>query len=61
MEKLTDLKRTAVIYDAEDQPVAGLHGGENRLTVKEDEIPEHVKNAFVAIEDERVCGPVRAR
>ena len=53
MEKLTDLKRTAVIYDAEDQPVAGLHGGENRLTIKEDEIPEHVKNAFVAIEDVR--------
>jgi len=45
----TDL--TSLIYDAQGNLVAQLHAEENRLPVSLDKIPEHVQNAFIAIED----------
>ena len=43
----------SVILDAHGNELARLEGGVNRVFAEWDEIPEHVINAFVAIEDER--------
>lgn len=42
-----------VIYDREGQVIAELHGAENRVLVKSDEIAEVMKQATVAVEDQR--------
>lgn len=44
---------SSFIYDRYDQLITEIHGAENRISVSIDDIPEHVKNAFIAIEDER--------
>lgn len=41
-----------VIYDKDGLEIASVSGDEKRRPVSLDEIPENVKNAFVAIEDE---------
>ena len=59
MNKLTNLSQTTVIYDADGLPIAGLHNGKNRSSVSIADLPEHTKNAFIAIEDARFyqhCG-----
>jgi len=53
MDKLTNLSQTTLIYDAAGEVAADMHAGENRVMVSIDEIPVHVRNAFVAIEDAR--------
>lgn len=53
MDKLTNLSQTTMIYDAHGEQVAGVHNGQNRVMVSINEVPEHVKNAFVAMEDAR--------
>ena len=53
MDKLVNPSQTTVVYDADGQAAAGLHNGENRVVVSVEEIPMHVKNAFIAIEDAR--------
>ncbi len=53
LNKLTDLNQTTVVYDYLNQPVNSLHAGENRVYISIEEIPEHVRNAFIAIEDIR--------
>ncbi len=53
MNKLTELNQTTVLYDAQDTPVASMYSSENRLIAAPDQVPKHVKNAFVAIEDAR--------
>ncbi|SDH06340.1 penicillin-binding protein 1A [Alteribacillus persepolensis] len=45
--------QAAQIYDQNDEPIMQLHAGENRDMVDIDEVPEHAKNAFVAVEDVR--------
>jgi penicillin-binding protein 1A len=45
--------QTSYIYDNQDIEVAALHGEENRIYVPLAEIPDHVQEAFLAIEDER--------
>ncbi len=42
-----------VIYDREGQVIAELHGAENRVLVKSDQIAEVMKQATVAVEDQR--------
>lgn len=44
---------STVIYDREGNEVYRLHGGENRIPVRLSQIPEHVRNAFIAVEDPR--------
>lgn len=59
MSKLENLSQTTVIYDGAMHPVAGLHNGENRSNISIDDLADHTKNAFVAIEDARFyshCG-----
>ncbi|MCF6097026.1 penicillin-binding protein 1A [Thermovorax subterraneus] len=42
---------TSIVYDSKGNVIAELHGGQNRIPVPLDEIPEHLKEAFIAIED----------
>lgn len=44
---------TSYIYESEGREVAVLHQEQNRVVVSIDKIPEHVRLAFIAIEDER--------
>ncbi len=44
---------TSYIYDNKGNEVAKLHQDQNRTVIPLQEIPDHVKNAFIAIEDER--------
>ncbi len=59
---------TSYLYDMHGNEVTALHDEQNRMAVSLDVIPEHVINAFIAIEDERfyshfgfdIVGSVRA-
>ncbi len=44
---------TSYIYDSEGTEIAALHDEQNRIVVKLNQIPQHVQEAFIAIEDER--------
>lgn len=44
---------SSFIYDRNDQLITEIHGVENRVSVDLSDIPEHVQNAFIAIEDDR--------
>jgi len=46
-------ENTTVFYDNQGNEVVRLSAKENRLWVSEKEIPENLKNAFIAVEDER--------
>ncbi|TYP49824.1 transglycosylase domain-containing protein [Thermosediminibacter litoriperuensis] len=43
---------TSIVYDAKGNVIAELHGEQNRIPVALSEIPEHLKQAFIAIEDQ---------
>lgn len=51
--KIGEMQQTLLIYDAEGNETAALHGLQNRVYVTIDKIPAHVKNAFLAVEDAR--------
>lgn len=59
---------TSYLYDAHGNELLALHEEQNRVAVDLDEIPVHVRSAFVAIEDERffthfgfdIIGSIRA-
>ncbi|HYG56675.1 MAG TPA: PBP1A family penicillin-binding protein, partial [Symbiobacteriaceae bacterium] len=42
---------STVVYDRDGEEAYRLHAGENRTPVKLEQIPEHVVDAFIAIED----------
>ena len=44
---------TSYIYDSNGEEIAALHEEQNRIFVGLNKIPEHVQQAFIAIEDER--------
>ncbi len=44
---------TSVIFDKDGNEVAKIHGAENRQYIKIDDVPQVVKDAFLAIEDIR--------
>ncbi|MEE1199402.1 MAG: PBP1A family penicillin-binding protein [Christensenellales bacterium] len=51
--------RSSVVYDAAGNPVGALSSGERRLWLPIADIPHHVKNAFIAAEDQQFyshCG-----
>ncbi|NMA95554.1 MAG: PBP1A family penicillin-binding protein [Clostridiales bacterium] len=52
-EKLENLNQTSIIYDRDDVKVTDIHGIQNRINISIDEIPEHVKDAFITVEDLR--------
>ena len=53
LEKLTQLNQTSIIYDADGKRAGSLYGSENRVYVPLDSIPLHVRQAFIAAEDQR--------
>ncbi len=44
---------TSYLYDSSGDEITALHDEQNRIAVGLDEIPDHLKQAFIAIEDER--------
>jgi penicillin-binding protein 1A len=52
-DTLINQKQTSFIYDKDENQIATLHATENRQMATSDEIPELVKQAFVAVEDKR--------
>ena len=55
------LAQTSAIYDAKGNLLAYLHGVENRTVISGKQIPQILRNAVVAIEDERFYQPSRRR
>lgn len=47
------LPQSSTLYDAEGNKITDIIGKEHRKVVSFDEIPEHVVNAFIAVEDVR--------
>lgn len=52
-EDITPGSYNSIIYDQNGNEIDTLHGNENREYVKLEYIPENLKNAVVAVEDER--------
>lgn len=51
--KIKEMQLTLLIYDKNGVETASLYNTENRIYLPIETIPNHVKNAFVAIEDSR--------
>jgi len=59
---------TSYIYDRESNEITALHEEQNRIVVNLEDVPVHVRQAFIAIEDERfydhfgfdITGSIRA-
>jgi len=59
LDRLYAQPRSSVVYDAEGEAVAALSDGNVRLWTPLSDIPEQVRNAFIAAEDQRFydhCG-----
>lgn len=52
-DSLTNVNQTLYVYDINSNEIAGVYNHENRTPIEIEKIPEHVKNAFIAIEDAR--------
>ena len=52
-EKLSYEKLSVQVFDGEDQLFSALSGGEERLLMHIEDLPDHVKKAFIAAEDAR--------
>lgn len=50
---LDDQAQTSFIYDADGNKITDYKGTENRIMVSIDQMPTHLQNAFVAVEDAR--------
>lgn len=53
MNILDNLKQSSKFYDKDGNYIVNRHGGENRSIVSIKQIPVHLQNAYIAIEDER--------
>ena len=51
--KIADMQQTLLIFDKNGAQTAALYNKQNRVYLSISDIPEHVKNAFIAIEDAR--------
>ena len=47
------MQQTLLIYDKDGVETAAMYNMQNRVYISIDDIPEHVKNAFIAVEDAR--------
>lgn len=52
-DEIFNLNQTTYIVDENDKVIDKLHANENRSIVSLDQIPKHLQNAFIAIEDKR--------
>lgn len=53
IDKLTQVPRTTVLYDRNGEPFGSLYASENRVWTDIEDIPQDVRNAFIAAEDLR--------
>ncbi|MBR5232293.1 MAG: PBP1A family penicillin-binding protein [Clostridia bacterium] len=53
LERITSVAQTGAVYDRNDEVVSVLKGSEDRTLIRLSEVPDHVKNAFIAAEDLR--------
>ncbi len=51
--QIDEMQQTLLIFDKDGVETAALYNKENRVYIPIGEIPKHVKNAFIAIEDAR--------
>jgi 1A family penicillin-binding protein len=51
--KIGEMQQTLLIYDRTGNETATLYNQQNRVYLPIDDIPDHVKSAFIAIEDAR--------
>ncbi len=51
--RITNAGQTLHLYDGSGEQIASLHGAEDRTAVSLEEMPQHVRNAFLAVEDVR--------
>ena len=51
--KIEHLVQSTVIYDSNDNKLIDIHGVQNRINVSISQVPDYVKNAFIAVEDIR--------
>ena len=57
--KIGDMQQTLLIYDKNGIETAAMYNLQNRVYIDIDDVPDHVKNAFIAVEDTRFydhCG-----
>lgn len=48
-----EMTKVTFIYDKDGKEIAQVKGGENRILAEHSEIPDNMRNAFIAIEDSR--------
>ena len=53
LEKLTEIPNATLVFDRYQNLAGTLSGIENRILISIDDVPDHVKNAFIAAEDLR--------
>ena len=53
LNRITAVAQTGVIYDGNDDVITALKGSEDRTLIRLEQLPSHVKNAFIAAEDLR--------
>lgn len=53
ISKIKNAQQSMILYDFNGEQVAFAHGTENRIWVSIDEIPQQIRNVFVAAEDVR--------
>lgn len=53
LDKIRQTRQTALFYDDEERLISGMYSLENRIDVELSMVPQHVINAFIAIEDVR--------
>ncbi|MGI6169434.1 MAG: transglycosylase domain-containing protein, partial [Christensenellales bacterium] len=52
-EYVSSMEETTLLYDKDDKLVGNLYGSSKRIKTTIDQVPDHVKNAVLAIEDAR--------
>ncbi|NLO81555.1 MAG: PBP1A family penicillin-binding protein [Clostridiales bacterium] len=51
--KIENIKQSSFIYDIDNNLITSIYGVENRINIPLSDIPLHVRNAFIAVEDIR--------
>ena len=53
IDKLRDYQQTAILYDGKDSEIGILASAQHRIQISLNDIPQSVRNAFLAAEDAR--------
>lgn len=52
-DSLIHYEQTSLVYDSQDNLISSIHGVENRIYIPLSQIPKHVQDSFIAVEDVR--------